>query len=223
MKKLRNIGAAALVLAAVTTANFATAQIAAPSVADPAPSVTDPPPAGEPGGPVQPGDFQPFVPALFNRLFELNAASQEATNWIFALAPSYAPGLKDETGQKQELGVTGALLYPLSKYVYTGMRFDYLAGDFFLPSVGVTLRAPMKRFLGLPVNTTPFLVTGASYTVSGASSQDNQVGAIFGAGIHFDLYQRKSFGIGVFYEAEKWTQVPDVTIHHGGLTVKWSF
>lgn len=161
------------------------------------------------------------TPGFLQRIIRLNTEAESSTNWIFALAPSYAPGLKNSHGERQELGFTGALLYPISKYAFAGMRADYLAGDFFLPSVGVEMKADLILFGKLRV--TPFAVSGVSYPVSGAGQENNALGAIYGAGLKTDLYRWKNGHLGAFYEAEKWTQFSGVTIHHFGALVSWTF
>lgn len=157
-----------------------------------------------------------------SRIIRQNPDALVSTNWTVALAPSYAPGLKNlKTGESQEFGFTGALLYPLGQYAYAGVRADYLAGDFFLPSIGVEVKADLQLFQR--INVTPFAVSGVSYTVSGSGTQDGEVGAIYGAGLKAHLFTVSKVRVGGFYEAERWTQFPNVTVHHYGLCASFSF
>ena len=147
----------------------------------------------------------------------------QQTNWTVAISPSYAPGLKNSTGKAQEFGGTLALMYPLSQYVLTGARLDFLGGDLFNPSIGATFQVPIKWFG--PFNVTPFAVSGVSMPISGAAKANGVVGAIYGAGLKATLWQSAAgtTRVGAFYEAEKWTQFPNVIIHHGGIGVHFSF
>lgn len=155
------------------------------------------------------------------RFIELNPEAIHATNWTVAVAPSYAKGLKDIDGDLKEWGATAAILYPLGQFVYAGARVDYIAGDFFLPSVGVELKADLKLFQKVTV--TPFAVTGVSYSVSGGGDSEGEVGAIYGAGLKMHLLTVKNVRLGGFVEWERWTQFPDVDVFHAGLTASFSF
>lgn len=155
------------------------------------------------------------------RIVALNPDAQHATNWTVAIAPSYAKGLQDVDGNLKEWGATAALLYPLGPYVYAGARVDYIAGDFFMPSLGVELKADIRLFNRIDV--TPFAVTGVSYSVSGDADTEGEVGAIYGAGLKLHLFTVKSVRVGGFAEWERWTQFPDVDIFHAGVTASFSF
>lgn len=154
-------------------------------------------------------------------IIELNPEAQNATNWTVAIAPSYAPGLKDVDGSAKEWGVTAALLYPLGKYVYAGARVDYIGADFFLPSVGVELKTDIRLFN--KVDVTPFAVTGVSYSVSGDADTEGEVGAIYGSGVKVHIATVKKVRIGGFFEYERWTTFKDVDVFHAGLTANFSF
>lgn len=156
------------------------------------------------------------------RVVQMNPEAVNATNWTVAIAPSYAKGLTDVNGELKEWGGTVGLLYPLGRFVYAGARFDYIAGDFFMPSLGVELKTDILLFNR--VNVTPFAVTGVSYPVSGASdTEEEELGAIYGAGVKVHLFTAKSIRIGGFIEWERWTQWPDVDVFHAGLTASFSF
>lgn len=155
------------------------------------------------------------------RIIALNPDAETATNWTVAIAPSYAPGLKDIDGNLKEFGATVALLYPLGPYVYAGARVDYIAGDFFMPSVGVELKADIRLFNKFDV--TPFAVTGVSYSVSGNADTEGEVGAIYGAGIKARLFKAGGVNFGGFVEWERWTQFVGVDIFHAGVTANFSF
>lgn len=155
------------------------------------------------------------------RIIALNPDAQHATNWTVAIAPSYAKGLKDIDGDLKEWGATAALLYPLGPFVYAGARVDYIAGNFFMPSLGVELKADIRLFNNVDV--TPFAVSGVSYSVSGDADTQGEVGAIYGAGLKMHLFTIKNVRCGGFVEWERWTQFPDVDIFHAGLTASVSF
>src|ERR1041385_2220415 len=93
---------------------------------------------------------------------ERNPDAIAATNFVAAIAPSWAPGLKGANGQKEEFGVSGALLYPVNSdpnfQAFAGVRGDWLGGSFFTPSVNVQLGANL-RFFG-HFNATLFAVSG---------------------------------------------------------------
>lgn len=155
------------------------------------------------------------------RVIAMNPDAASATNWTVAIAPSYAKGLKDIDPDLSEWGATVAILYPLGQFVYAGARLDYIGGEFYLPSVGVELKADIRLFNKIDV--TPFAVTGVSYSVSGSSDTEGEIGAIYGAGIKMHLITIKGVRIGGFVEAERWTQWPDVDVFHAGVTASFTF
>lgn len=155
------------------------------------------------------------------RIVAMNPDAVHATNWTVAIAPSYAKGLTDVNGDLKEWGGTAALLYPLGQFAYAGARFDYIAGNFFMPSLGVELKADIRLFN--KVDVTPFAVTGVSYPVSGASEDSEELGAIYGAGVKVHLFKTGNVRVGAFAEWERWTQFPDVDVFHAGLTASFTF
>jgi hypothetical protein len=160
---------------------------------------------------------------------DLNRDLLGNTNWTVAIAPSYAPGLKDPSGKSAEWGATLAILHPIAgeslngQFILAGTRFDFLAGQFFKANADVTLQLPLTvagRF-----KVTPFIAGGPSIVIGGAGTQDGQFGAFYGAGVKARLWQSadNKFAVGIFYEAERWTQFPGITVHHGGAGVSFAF
>lgn len=160
---------------------------------------------------------------------DLNRDLLGNTNWTIAIAPSYAPGLKDTSGNSAEWGATLAILHPVAseslngQFILAGTRFDFLAGQFFKANADVTLQLPLK--VGGRFNVTPFIAGGPSIVIGGAGAQDGQFGAFYGAGVKARLWQSadNKFAVGIFYEAERWTQFPGITVHHGGAGVSFAF
>lgn len=155
------------------------------------------------------------------RVVAANPDAFVATNLTVLLAPSYAPGIKDENGELSEFGVTAAFMYPLGKYAYAGARLDYLAGDYFMPSLGVELKYDLKLFG--KVNATVFGHTGVSYPVSGTSDNNEEIGSIYGGGLRLHLFEVNNVRIGAFGSWEAWSQFPGTDIWHGGVSATFSF
>lgn len=155
--------------------------------------------------------------------FDINRDELSQTNWAVVLAPSYAPGLKNASGESKEWGAAVALLHPVgTPYVLAGPRFDYLAGDLFKGDVNVTLQLPIK--IAGTFTVTPLITSGASIIISGAGSKDGEIGANYGAGIKARFWEnsKKNLAVGGIFQAEKWTQFSGIVIYHGGVAVSWN-
>lgn len=133
------------------------------------------------------------------------------TNWEVIPYGLYAPALK------QKYGGGLALLYPLSTYVVTGARVDWVNGGFWMPSGNATLQLPIKLTSWLTI--TPFTYAGigvplggaqvAGFVLPGKPSPDNngQPTAILGYGAAIDIYKSTGFikHASLVGDAEKWT------------------
>src|SRR5581483_5401919 len=77
----------------------------------------------------------PTIQGGLNQIIQ--AVESGNTNWYFAGFGLHAPSLRKKWG-----GGIGAF-YPISTYVVTGVRLDYVDGDFWMPSGNVTLQLPI--------------------------------------------------------------------------------
>lgn len=127
----------------------------------------------------------------------IDAFKSGQTNWYIGTYGLYAPGLQKKAGGG------AAFLYPLSQYVVTGARVDYVNGGFWMPSGNATLQIPLKLSTWLTV--TPFGYAGVGVPVSGATisgltlgaaPKDNngQPTAILGYGVAADLWHATTPG-----------------------------
>ena len=139
-----------------------------------------------------------------------------------AVYPGFSPNLTLADGSESPWGAGVALLYPispLSPYVLVGGRFDWLADEFWAPSVDLTIQVPVKVF---GVSVTPFALGGAIYPIGG--SQDNhEVGAIVGAGAYATVWRpSEATSLQLFYAYEHWFNL-ECDVHRPGLafTVKF--
>lgn len=154
----------------------------------------------------QPGTVVPpeIAKTTFARVLDFlatNPTLAKDTNWTVIGYASHARGLLDEQGNKSEWGGGIAALYPLNDYVRTGVRLQYFAGDFYMPSVNLQLQSSYKPF-GLPLVFTPVAFTGLATPING--SQDNgTIGSLFGIGasLKYPLTQHREIGAG--YAIEK--------------------
>ncbi len=141
------------------------------------------------------------------------------TNLLVAAYPSYAPNLVVD-GKKKPWGAGIAALYPLTQNAFTGVRFDYLADEFFAPTVDVGLQIPIKVFNKVTV--VPFAHTGLNYMASGGGAKNGDVGGILGGGFDVKIAAFKSTSLHLFYAYERWTLF-DTGIHHPGVMVQFNF
>ena len=87
-----------------------------------------------------------------------------STNWYFAMYYLHAPGLVHKEGG----GI--AALTPLSTYVLTGIRVDYVDGNFWMPSGQAALQLPITPISSWKWLTfTPFGFVGVGVPVAGAT------------------------------------------------------
>jgi hypothetical protein len=157
--------------------------------------------------------------------FQLARGASDAGQITVAVYPGYAPGLLVDTGEfelkKKEWGMGMALLYPVGDFVLVGGRLDYMADEFWMPSVTLGLKADIKLFNKLIV--TPFTIGGAIMPLSGAGEANHDVGAIVGGGIYstvWNWHDSKGVskgGLQVFYAAEYWSLWDGVIIHRPGV------
>ena len=140
-----------------------------------------------------------------------------STNWYFALYYLHAPGLLHKEGG----GI--AALTPLSTYVLTGIRVDYVDGNFWMPSGQATLQLPITPISSWKWLTfTPFGFVGVGVPVSGATvsgvvipghpPKDNngQPTAILGLGASISIWKNSSStskfkSIEIVGDKETWT------------------
>lgn len=140
------------------------------------------------------------------------------TSWAAAVAPSYAPDLKDSNGRDAQWGAGVLVGYWVSPYVLTAMRFDYLGNSFFSVEGSATAQAPMKLFNTVTVS--PFATTGIATPLSGAGSENGTPIWIAGAGISSTVYKWSYGSVNLLFESEKWTGVfNNPIVYHGGVEI----
>jgi hypothetical protein len=141
----------------------------------------------------------------------LAAVEAGETNWFVIPYGLYAPGLSHRFGG----GIAG--MYPLSQYVITGIRLDWVNGGFWMPSGNATIQLPVKVFSWLTV--VPFTFAGVGVPVSGATvgsvtvpgsvPRDNngQPTAILGYGGAIKVYSGSGFikNVDIVGDSETWT------------------
>ena len=140
-----------------------------------------------------------------------------------AVYPTFAPDLINGDGNKDQWGAGVAAMYPFGDFVYTGLRIDYLAHEFYAPSMEVGLKADVQV---LGINVTPFTYTGVVVPLQGAGSQDGEFGAIIGGGAKVSVWSGQLFGLSsslsIAGAAEKWTQFDGMIYHIAPVfTIKW--
>lgn len=155
-----------------------------------------------------------------NKWIQFLAATNQ--NWAAAVAPSYAPNLKDANGKDAEWGFGALVGYWISPYVLTAVRFDYLGNSFFSAEGSATAQAPLKLFNKLTV--VPFATTGIATPLTGAGNQNGNPIFIAGGGLSTTIYTWKNGSLNLLFESEKWTGVfNDPIVYHGGLEVNFKF
>lgn len=149
-----------------------------------------------------------------DRLLSFVQDASSTRSLVLAVYPSYAPDLINADGRKDQWGFGAAALYAVSQFVYTGLRVDYLAGEFWAPSINVGLKADVQVF-GL--NFTPMAYTGAVVPLSGAGDKNGDWGYIVGGGVKARIWSGELFGKAASFDlaatAEKWSQF-DGEVYH---------
>lgn len=149
-----------------------------------------------------------------DRLISFVQDTSAARSLVFAFYPSFASKLVDADGNKNQWGFGAAALYPISQYVYTGIRVDYLAGEFWAPSINVGLKADVQIF---GWNFTPMVYSGGVVPLSGAGEKNGDWGYILGAGAKARLWEGKVFGKAAAFDlaatVEKWSQFDGEVLH----------
>lgn len=154
------------------------------------------------------------VPSISGGFKQILDALVNGTNVIYEVHGLYAPGLNKKDG-----GGFG-VFYPVSQYVFTGIRLDYADGGFWMPSGNVGVQFPISITSWLKV--TPFTYAGiavpvsgamlGSFTVPGQVPRDNngQPTAILGAGGAINLYTSTSgkWSYALAGDIEEWTGFP---------------
>lgn len=153
----------------------------------------------------------------------LDAVKSGQTNWSVATYGLYAPSLSHKYGA----GI--GYFYPLSEYFLTGVRVDYVDGDFWMPSGNATLQLPLKITSWLTV--TPFTYAGigvpvsggtvGSVTIPGSTPRDNngQATAILGYGgaVHIYSTSDKKWNVSAVMDQERWSGFPGLQYRFGLL------
>jgi hypothetical protein len=157
-------------------------------------------------------------------IIEFLPAADQARSMSFVVAPSYAPEIVGSDGNNSPWGLTAAALYPVLDLgpirSMAGVRLDYLADQFWTPSVSVQIGTTARLFGGMEV--TPFVTSGAIFPLSQGNDNGDNIGAIIGSGISTKVFKWNKGCISLGYSCEKWTPYPGL-IHHVGaaLTTTW--
>ena len=145
------------------------------------------------------------------------------TNWYICGYGMYAKDLQKQYGG----GI--AAMYPINKYLLTGLRCDFVDGGFWMPSGTVGLQLPVTPFSSMPwFQVTPIIYAGVGLPVSGAklgsvtvpgSIKDNngQATAITGVGGAILLYAPKggNWSMELVGDIEQWSGFPGSQIRLG--------
>lgn len=163
------------------------------------------------------------------------ATELKATDWIgFAqsvgnskqltatIYPSYAPGLTLNDGKKAEWGFGAAAMYPVgTDHLMAGARLDWLADQFWTPSVTISPNAQVQI---LEHDFTVFGLGGAVMPLGNVTEDNGKVGATLGAGIYTTVWQPSAnTSLQVWAAYERWTPVLDINIFHASaaFTIKF--
>jgi len=132
---------------------------------------------------------------------------------IVAVYPGFNPQL-EVNGIKKNWGFGACGLYPLTDHTFTGIRVDYMGGQFWMPSATVGLRADFQIY---GHNFSSFTTGGAIFPLSGAGQENGSIGAIVGAGVSTKVWQnaKGNMSIDAFVAVEKWTIFNGETIRPG--------
>jgi len=162
----------------------------------------------------------------WSNMVRFASAASDAKSVTLALSPSYAPDLT-VAGKKAPWGVGAAAVYPVLTLgpvqTLTGIRLDWLANQFFAPSVSATVQAPLILFNKVEV--TPFGIGGAIFPLGQAGATD-AVGAIYGGGLGIKVFSWERGGVkgavSVGGGVERWTPYPGNIYRVGGaVTLKF--
>ena len=157
---------------------------------------------------------------------------KDAGNLAVTLSPCYAPDVKDKAGNASQWGVSLAATYTfqdgLGKFLFTGMRLDYLGNELWAPSVNGGLRADVQIF-GHTI--TPVAYTGVVFPLSSLQDQVGSVGFIAGTGFKAELWHgtlfKKEASLFAGFAAEKWAMQDDTrfsgVIYRGFVGLKVRF
>lgn len=137
----------------------------------------------------------------------LNFLSATSTNWMFVTYGLYAT-------EPDRFGGGVAAAYSLSDYAATGLRLDYIDGEFWMPSVNIQLQLPIKVMNKLTV--VPFVLSGLATPISGAGDKQDTVTGIFGGGLALRITKHAD----LIYDCEAWTGFPGNQHRFGFL---WKF
>lgn len=161
------------------------------------------------------------------RIIDFNQGVSGSSNLNVAVYPSYAPDLINADGKSDQWGFGAALTYSfrgdVGRYLFAGLRVDYLGGEFWAPSIAGGLKADVQLF---GHNVTPFAYTGAIVPLSGAGSLDGEWGVIYGTGLKTDVWKGKLFGkdarVGIGAAIERWDNFDGPVYHIAPvLSIKW--
>lgn len=159
------------------------------------------------------------------KVIEFLATNQELLNtnrnWIFVPYASHAEGLLDSQGEDASWGGGVAALYPLNNYLRGGFRMQYFAGEWFMPSVNVQIQSSYKIF-GSRASWTPFVFTGIA-TPIGGSSENGEIGALYGAGLSIKFPLGDKWEIGGGYAIESWSNLRVDHVDHFGIVLDFKF
>lgn len=166
------------------------------------PPLTNPPPPTASSTPTLQGGVNMIVQA-----FESGTSN---SYWVVY-------GLK-ANGLKSKYGGGIGWFEPLSTYVVTGARVDYVDGNFWMPSGSATLQVPINLTSGITLM--PFTYAGVGIPITGAkittsvgtltvpgTVRDNngQATAILGYGVSLNVYLGSDWSIKAVADVEKWT------------------
>lgn len=127
----------------------------------------------------------------------VDAVKTGNTNWDITVYGLYASKLKQQYG-----GGIG-VFWPLSTYVVTGVRCDYLEGDFWMPVGNATLQLPVQLNSWLRV--TPLVYAGIGVPITGAGSANGSAVAIIGIGGALRLAGGKTWYLDAVIDQETWS------------------
>jgi hypothetical protein len=159
-------------------------------------------------------DTNPPAGSTKDRLISFVQDTGAAKSLVLAIYPTFAPSLLNARQEKDQWGFGAAALYPVSQYLYTGIRIDYLASEFWAPSINVGLKADVQVF---GINFTPMVYTGGVVPLSGAGDKNGDWGYIVGGGVKARVWAGTVFGkqasLDLAATAEKWSQF-DGEVYH---------
>ena len=163
-----------------------------------------------------------------DKIIKFGIGSDQAKSITLAVSPCYAPEIV-VNGAKAPWGLSAAALYPVLDVAgvaqaATGVRVDWLANEFWTPSVDVTLQVPFLFLNKLEV--TPFGIAGAIFPLGMGNDNGDSAGAIYGGGVGVKVWSWESGGtkgtVNLGAGVEKWTPYPGEVYRVGGaVTLKF--